>query len=623
MNHQSVNIEIKKHGNSLCNKLNNFKKSASLEQNVVFPTHDDRRTVESVDFKETLNVNHLHKRIEQLTIDLTNSRYEIVDDDATFDSFLSDGLLTTSGTNSDKVNDEKFVNKINQKTSDFKTSKGHGFNEINVKSSKNIPRELSCANMNSDDTYATIHLCDPLSPNRRSSESSLELATTNFSSPSGGISERKQSGSPINLSLAYRRSVSPNKVFNFKSTTSNTSNPPPSIYQSTCSGQSSPARSISPGFGLHHRHNSSPIPSSPLTHLHPQSPSPTHSYPFSFSRRRSPSPACTSLGDSVTRRQSSPCRLESPPTSPSPSQRKSRTRTKQLPRRWTQTFNRDIFTRGLSPKRNETKRSSSFTETDTGQKSNSGLHEKTLTKGSISRRSQSPLNFFPSSDFGSCISPDTTLLSGLTKKLHTWAYRGNLNKPPKRIRNSLSETFPDNSPQSPSLPTDGDVKVTTNARKEKSFDVSRDREAVQNCFLQRYDCSLSSNSWYYGEMDILISYEDEKDIQNDGDKKNCETNNNVLNSNRELTTGTLLVLQDSFQNLHYSFTYWLGNQIHVGTLPCEDGKYCIDFTSSEQLKFNSAKFLIAHLIEQNHLFRVPFSWLIDNLPTTMNAVRLI
>ena len=88
MNHQSVNIEIKKHGNSFCNKLNDFKKSASLEQNVAFPTHDDRRTVETVDSKETLNVNHLHKRIEQLTIDLTNSRYEIVDEDATFESFF-------------------------------------------------------------------------------------------------------------------------------------------------------------------------------------------------------------------------------------------------------------------------------------------------------------------------------------------------------------------------------------------------------------------------------------------------------------------------------------------------------------------------------------------------------
>ena len=227
-------------------------------------------------------------------------------------------------------------------------------------------------------------------------------------------------------------------------------------------------------------------------------------------------------------------------------------------------------------------------------------------------------------DFGSCVSPEIRKFSGLTDKLHTWAHRNNINKRLGQKRNkSMSETSAEPAQrilvqnlkrqQRKSEEQQKDISSSRESLLKKSndfvsYNISLEREIVNEYFLEESDFSMTSNIWYYGELDISLNTSIE--IENESE------NSTSSSEEEEIVTGTLLVLLDQCQHLYYNLTYNIGNKLYVGSIPFESGKYSMDFSNPEQPRFRSIKLLIAHLIEQNCVFRAPFNWLLDNLPYT-------
>lgn len=224
-------------------------------------------------------------------------------------------------------------------------------------------------------------------------------------------------------------------------------------------------------------------------------------------------------------------------------------------------------------------------------------------------------------DFGSCISPDTKKFANITDKLHTWAYRTNSKKSRHRRQISLNDTFsdpkiiPQNSKRmqrkSGDLEKMSSSSEETIQKKNKDFityDITRDREMVHDEFFENSDFFMSSNVWYYGELDIALNFKDKNEIETED-----------LTTEKDFVTGYLTIVLDQYQNLFYSLTYCLGNKVHSASIPHESGKYSMDFTNPEQPRFSSLKYLIAYLIEQNFLFRVPFAWLLNRLISTCDT----
>ena len=102
-------------------------------------------------------------------------------------------------------------------------------------------------------------------------------------------------------------------------------------------------------------------------------------------------------------------------------------------------------------------------------------------------------------------------------------------------------------------------------------------------------------AWYYGEMTIM---------------HNCETNIGSVVTKKVL--GSLVVRVDKNGDVIYNITYNVGNNMCIGAIPYECGRYCLDFTDPKQPVFSSINFLLANLIEDGYLQRVSFTWLAEN-----------
>lgn len=230
-------------------------------------------------------------------------------------------------------------------------------------------------------------------------------------------------------------------------------------------------------------------------------------------------------------------------------------------------------------------------------------------------------------DFGACYSPDEMKSWGLVIEKLAATIRqtnnathkryvsisdtlGTLKEPAKKI---LSHSLPgsvkrrrksyDLNRRSQSVDSpDGSNKSNSSSQEDvsdaSSPDVSLSREAMDDIFMNS-DSSFSANVWYHGEIDIRC---------------NCTVSSETEEvEEKEISiSGSLLARVDKCGDVVYSLTYKFGDEILIGSFPRQFDRYSLDFSDPQQPRFASVKYLIAYLIEQQHLERVTFSWLIDN-----------
>ena len=110
--------------------------------------------------------------------------------------------------------------------------------------------------------------------------------------------------------------------------------------------------------------------------------------------------------------------------------------------------------------------------------------------------------------------------------------------------------------------------------------------------------SLSSVTWYHGETIVMCDYQ----------------SNTGLPDTNESVVGSILVSVDKYGDVKHNITYTTGTRTCIGAIPYQPGKYCLDFSDPEQLRYTSINLLLADLIENEYLQRVSFDWLINNCP---------
>ena len=128
-------------------------------------------------------------------------------------------------------------------------------------------------------------------------------------------------------------------------------------------------------------------------------------------------------------------------------------------------------------------------------------------------------------------------------------------------------------------------------------DFQLDREVVKTDMLTDMGYTFSNNIWYYGQLEVVYGYR----------RNLCQS---LSPSDYK---GSIIARLDNTGNVLYSVTYKIGTKLHIGEVPMEAGKYCLDFSDSRQPRFSSAKYLIAYMIREGYLERVTFNWLIMNV----------
>jgi len=146
------------------------------------------------------------------------------------------------------------------------------------------------------------------------------------------------------------------------------------------------------------------------------------------------------------------------------------------------------------------------------------------------------------------------------------------------------------------------VDTDTNEESINVHDVSLNRETIDDSLGDLNDISFSANIWYYGELHTDFDLINEPVMDEDNEQTECN----------KAVTGTVLARVDTYGDVVYSLTYNVNGELVTGKFPCENYRYCLDFSDPEQPRFTSVKFLIAYLIEQRLMQRVTFTWLLDH-----------
>ena len=152
---------------------------------------------------------------------------------------------------------------------------------------------------------------------------------------------------------------------------------------------------------------------------------------------------------------------------------------------------------------------------------------------------------------------------------------------------------------------ESDTSKVENDSNEDSINVhdcSLNRETIDDSLGDLNDISFSANIWYYGELHTDFDLKREPVIEEGNGLPECD----------KAVTGTVLARVDTYGDVVYSLTYNVNGELITGKFPCENDRYCLDFSDPEQPRFPSVKFLIAYLIEQRLMQRVTFSWLLDH-----------
>eukprot|EP00111_Clytia_hemisphaerica_P004795 TCONS_00013794-protein len=242
------------------------------------------------------------------------------------------------------------------------------------------------------------------------------------------------------------------------------------------------------------------------------------------------------------------------------------------------------------------------------------LSTPSLQRKTSESKNSSPIEYI---DFGACFSPDEMKsFNQVIDKLATTLR--NTNNTAHRRYSNISETI-SHSLKEPAKKYyslrkrrksneftsrknldldifDGNNTLNESETEDKTtstLDVSLNREKLDENLVELDDVSFSQNVWYYGEFDVDFTDIEDKDLL-------------------QAKCGTILARVDSYGDVVYSLTYRINDDIIPASFPCQNNRFCLDFTDPTQPRFTSAKFLIAYLIEQKILERVTFSWLIEN-----------